>query len=76
MENTISAILWPRHEVLQLVLPQLAKATKDGVLSVRTAVEAVRNLVRLQDGNGNLSYDSWVTVCRKNLRWNTTCSQL
>ena len=53
----MSIILWPRQEVLQLVIPELAIVGR--VLNVSTAINVIRRLTRYQSTEGKLRYSMW-----------------
>lgn len=48
----MSIILWPRQEVLQLVIPELAVVGR--VLNASTAMNVIRRLTRYQSTEGKL----------------------
>lgn len=49
-----SGILWPRHEVLQLINPAIPQAGKS--LSQGLAIEAIRQLAKMQSPDGSIRY--------------------
>ena len=48
----MSIILWPRQEVLQLVIPELAVVGR--VLNASTAMNVIRRMTRYQSTEGKL----------------------
>ena len=63
-------LLWPRHEVLQLVLPQLVRCGSKTMLTV------VRQLSLQQTPSGQITYDKWLIVGKDLLKWNDYSLQL
>lgn len=61
-------LLWPRHEVLQLINPAIPQSGK--VLSQGLTVEAVRQLAKMQSADNSISFQQWFLVARDLLRWN------
>ena len=47
-----SGLLWPRHEVLQLINPAIPQAGKS--LSQGLAIEAVRQLAKMRSPDGSI----------------------
>ena len=66
---------WPRHEVFQLVIQQLANSGGK-VLTNEVATVAVKQLSKLQTPEGNISFDRWLVVAKDLLRWNDSCLQV
>ena len=66
---------WPRHEVFQLVIQQLANSGGK-VLTNEVATAAVKQLSKLQTPEGNISFDRWLVVAKDFLRWNDSCLQV
>jgi hypothetical protein len=52
MAASDSGLLWPRHEVLQLINPAIPQSGKP--LSQGLAVEAVRQLAKMQSPDGSI----------------------
>ena len=50
----LSVVLWPRQEVLQLVIPQLGTAGRN--LSNTVAIKAIRKLGKVQTVEGKIRY--------------------
>ena len=50
----MSTVLWPRQEVLQLVIPQLSVVGK--TLDNATAINAVKQLSKFQTVDGKIRY--------------------
>ena len=50
----MSIVLWPRQEILQLVVPQLGSIGK--TLDNTTAINAVRQLIKYQTIEGKIRY--------------------
>lgn len=63
-----SAYLWPRNEVLQLVIPQLSGNGKP--LTYDLVFMAVRRLVKCQNPDGMISFDRWLVIAKDILKWN------
>ena len=68
-------MLWPRQEVLQLVLPQLVLGGGKA-LSNSTVLAVVKQLSRQQSPEGKISFDRWLTVGKILLKWNEYSLQL
>lgn len=67
--------LWARHEVLQLVLPQLVSCGGKA-LSNNTVLTVVKQLSRQQSPEGKISFDRWLIVGKDLLKWNEFSLQL
>lgn len=70
----MSVVLWPRQEVLQLVLPQLGSVGRN--LNANTAINLVKKLAKSQCPEGKLSFDSWLIAAKESLHWNDHCIHL
>ncbi|KAJ1423387.1 tubulin binding cofactor C-domain-containing protein [Ochromonadaceae sp. CCMP2298] len=70
----MSVVLWPRQEVLQLVIPQLGSVGRH--LNANTANNLIRRLTKLQTPEGKISFDRWLVVAKEVLRWNDHCIHL
>jgi hypothetical protein len=66
---------WPRQEVLQLIIQQLANSGGK-VLTNELVFAVVKQLSKLQTPEGNISFDRWLVVAKDMLRWNDSCLQL
>ena len=66
---------WPRQEVLQLTIQQLANSGGK-VLTNELVVSVVKQLSKLQTTEGDISFDRWLVVAKDLLRWNDSCLQL
>eukprot|EP01038_Epipyxis_sp_PR26KG_P015941 gene15941-21631_t len=67
-------LLWPRQEVLQLVVPQLGQIGRP--LTHTTAKNLIKRLGKFQTTEGKISYDKWLIVAKENLKWNDSCIHL
>jgi hypothetical protein len=67
-------VIWPRHEVIQLVNPSLSQSGR--TLSNSLAVEASRHLAKLQSLDGSISFEQWCSVGNDFLKWNDHCLRL
>jgi len=67
-----STYLWPRQEVFQLILPQLAQAGR--LLNSSLVLGVIKELSRAQtpDEHG-ISFDRWLVVTKNILEWNNNC---
>jgi len=70
----MSIVLWPRQEVLQLVIPELGSVGRH--LNANTANNLIRRLTKLQTPEGKISFDRWLVVAKEVLRWNDHCIHL
>lgn len=50
----MSMILWPRQEVLQLVIPQLGSVGRN--LNANTAINVIRKLTKMQTTDGKIRF--------------------
>lgn len=66
---------WPRQEVLQLIIQQLANSGGK-VLTNELVISVVKQLSKSQTPEGNVSFDRWLVVAKDLLRWNDSCLQL
>ena len=66
---------WPRQEVLQLIIQQLANSGGK-VLTNELVVSVVKQLSKQQSPEGDISFDRWLVVAKELLRWNDSCLQL
>ena len=66
---------WPRQEVLQLIIQQLANSGGK-VLTNELVVSVVKQLSKQQTPEGDISFDRWLVVAKELLRWNDSCLQL
>lgn len=66
---------WPRQEVLQLIIQQLANSGGK-VLTNELVITVVKQLSKSQTPEGNISFDRWLVVAKDLLRWNDSCLQL
>jgi hypothetical protein len=64
----MSVVLWPRQEVLQLVIPQLSTIGKG--LHLSTVGELSRKLLELRNSQGKINLPSWLNAARVILKWN------
>eukprot|EP01033_Poteriospumella_lacustris_P005533 gene5533-3946_t len=64
----MSVVLWPRQEVLQLVIPQLSTIGKG--LHLSTIGEISRRLLELRNTGGKISLQAWLIAARSVLKWN------
>jgi hypothetical protein len=67
-------LLWPRSEVVQLVIPQLASAGRQ--LSNKLVLSVISELRGAVTVEGRLSYDRWLIGAKSLLKWNDHCIQL
>lgn len=70
----MSVVLWPRQEVLQLVIPQLGTVGRK--LNANTALNLIKRLAKFQNSDGKISFDRWLVVAKDILRWNDNCIHL
>lgn len=70
----MSVVLWPRQEVLQLVIPQLGTVGRN--LNANTALNLIKRLAKFQNSDGKISFDRWLVVAKDILRWNDNCIHL
>lgn len=67
-------ILWPRHEVFDLVIPALSQCGR--ALSQGTIMDVIKHLIRVQSPDHLISFDRWVVVAKETLKWNDACIRL
>jgi hypothetical protein len=68
-------VFWPRQEVLQLIIQQLANSGGK-ILSNELVLSVIRQLAKVQTPEGSISFDRWLVVAKDLLRWNDSCLQL
>lgn len=68
-------LFWPRQEVLQLVIQQLANSGGK-ILSNDLVVAVLKQLSKQQTPEGTISFDRWLIVAKEFLRWNDSCLKL
>lgn len=69
-----SIIVWPRHEIIQLINPSLSQSGRH--LTNSLIVEASRHLAKLQSLDNSLSFEQWYSVASDFLKWNDYCIRL
>ena len=67
--------LWPRQEVLQLVLQQLSHSAK-GSLTNSNIAEAIQQFAKVQTPEGTVTFDRWLVVAKNCLKWTDPCIKL
>jgi len=68
------AILWPRHEVLQLVLPVFS--TCGILLTEKIIIEVAKRLMQVENSTGIVTFDQYILISSDVLKWNEATSQL
>eukprot|EP01040_Poterioochromonas_malhamensis_P000783 gene783-835_t len=63
----MSIVLWPRQEILQLVLPQLSNCGR--ALTQKVTEEIIIKLSKLQNHDGKINLSHWQTVSNDLLKW-------
>jgi hypothetical protein len=68
-------LIWPRIEVLLLVIPSLGHANRG--LSTSVVIDAIRHL---HQNNGTyekeVTFDRWLITAKLILKWNDSCIKL
>ena len=67
-------LLWPRQEVLQLVLPQLTSHGKP--LTHELVYSISQKLLKNQTPEGLISFDRWLVIAKDMLKWNDNIIRL
>jgi len=70
----MSLFIWPRLEVLQLVIPSLGFLNRG--LSTALAIETIRQLYQHRNIDKKIPFDRWLIIAKNNLRWNDSCIKL
>ena len=68
-------LLWPRQEILQLIIPQLV-ASGGKTLSVNLVLNVVKQLSKYQTTEGKITFDRWLVAGKDILKWNEYSLQL
>lgn len=66
--------MWPRNEVLQLLIPQLS--ARASAPSSALICDLVRQLSKAQSAEGKVSFDRWLVAAKEHLKWNDSCIKL
>lgn len=69
-----SGILWPRQDILALVLPQIATCGRQ--LTTALTVSVMKLLRKYQTPEGKISFEKWLITAKDRLKWNDSCIKL
>eukprot|EP01041_Mallomonas_annulata_P003248 gene3248-6428_t len=67
-------LLWPRHEVFDLVIPALSQCGR--ALTNSVVLEVIKQVFKVQTPDHFVSFDRWVIVAKDFLKWNDACIRL
>ncbi len=60
--------IWPRQEVLQLVLPQFSHSNRAPLVAA-TVFDALKHLAQAKTPDGRVSFDRWLITAKSVLKW-------
>ncbi len=69
-----SGVLWPRQDILALVLPQIATCGRQ--LTTALTVSVMKLLRKYQTPEGKISFEKWLITAKDRLKWNDSCIKL
>ncbi len=66
--------LWPRQDILALVLPQIATCGRQ--LTTALTISVMKLLRKYQTPEGKISFEKWLFTAKDRLKWNDSCIKL
>lgn len=72
--NSNNICLWPRVEVLQLIIPALGQLNRGFNSSL--AIDAIKHLFLVNSDDKLVPFDKWLITAKNILKWNDNCIKL
>lgn len=66
--------LWPKLEILQLVMPSLTQLSRG--LQLNQALEVTKQIYASQNYDKNITFDRLLITFKNILKWNDSCIKL